>query len=125
MKLAIVGTGYVGLVSGACLADFGHDVTCIDIDKKKVVELNKGILPIFEPGLDELVKKNISSKRLFFETNLKKSIDGSDAIFIAVGTPSRETDGHADLSYVFNVKLHPDIHISEIPLIISFIAIFF
>jgi len=103
MKITIVGTGYVGLVSGTCFAEFGVNVTCVDKDKNKIDNLKKGIVPIFEPGLDELVKKNISSKRLFFETNLKKSIDGSDAIFIAVGTPSRETDGHADLSYVYEV----------------------
>ena len=103
MKITIVGTGYVGLVSGTCFAEFGVNVTCVDTDKSKIDNLKKGIIPIFEPGLDELVKKNISSKRLFFDTNLKKSIDGSDAIFIAVGTPSRETDGHADLSYVYEV----------------------
>ena len=103
MKITIVGTGYVGLVSGTCFAEFGVNVTCVDKDKNKIDNLKKGIIPIFEPGLDELVKKNISSKRLFFETSLKKSIDGSDAIFIAVGTPSRETDGHADLSYVYEV----------------------
>ena len=103
MKITIVGTGYVGLVSGTCFAEFGVNVTCVDKDKNKIDNLKKGIIPIFEPGLDELVKKNISSKRLFFETNLKKSINGSDAIFIAVGTPSRKTDGHADLSYVYAV----------------------
>ncbi len=103
MKIIIVGTGYVGLVSGTCFAEFGVNVTCIDKDINKINNLKKGIIPIFEPGLDELVKKNISSKRLFFETDLKKSIDGSDAIFIAVGTPSRKHDGHADLSYVYGV----------------------
>ena len=102
MKITIVGTGYVGLVSGTCFAEFGVNVTCIDKDKNKIDNLKKGIIPIFEPGLDELVKKYIF-KKLFFETNLKKSIDGSDAIFIAVGTPSRKTDGHADLSYVYAV----------------------
>jgi UDPglucose 6-dehydrogenase len=103
MKITIVGTGYVGLVSGTCFAEFGVNVTCIDKDKNKIDNLKKGIIPIFEPGLDELVKKNISSKTLFFETDLKKSINGSDAIFIAVGTPSKKTDGHADLSYVYAV----------------------
>ena len=103
MKITIVGTGYVGLVSGTCFAEFGVNVTCIDKDKNKIDNLKKGIIPIFEPGLDELVKKNISSKRLFFETNLKQSIKGSDAIFIAVGTPSRKLDGHADLSFVYTV----------------------
>ena len=103
MKITIIGTGYVGLVSGTCFAEFGVNVTCVDKDKNKIHNLKKGIIPIFEPGLDELVKKNINSKRLFFETNLKKSIKGSDAIFIAVGTPSRKVDGHADLSYVYKV----------------------
>ena len=103
MKITIIGTGYVGLVSGTCFAEFGVNVTCIDKDKNKIKNLKKGIIPIFEPGLDELVKKNISSKRLFFETSLKKSIKDSDAIFIAVGTPSRKVDGHADLSYVYEV----------------------
>ena len=103
MKITIIGTGYVGLVSGTCFAEFGVNVTCIDKDKNKINNLKKGIIPIFEPGLDELVKKNISSKRLLFETSLKKSIKGSDAIFIAVGTPSRKVDGHADLSYVYEV----------------------
>ena len=103
MKITIIGTGYVGLVSGTCFAEFGVNVTCIDKDKNKIKNLKKGIIPIFEPGLDELVKKNISSKRLFFEKSLKKSIKDSDAIFIAVGTPSRKVDGHADLSYVYEV----------------------
>ena len=103
MKITIIGTGYVGLVSGTCFAEFGVNVTCVDKDIDKINNLNKGNIPIFEPGLDELVKKNINSKRLFFETNLKKSIKDSDAIFIAVGTPSRKGDGHADLSYVFMV----------------------
>ena len=102
MKITIIGTGYVGLVSGTCFAEFGVNVTCVDKDINKINNLKKGIIPIFEPGLDELVKKNISSKRLFFETNLKKSIKDSDAIFIAVGTPSRKLDGHADLSYVYD-----------------------
>ena len=103
MKITIIGTGYVGLVSGTCFAEFGVNVTCVDKDIDKINNLKKGIIPIFEPGLGELVKKNINSKRLFFETNLKKSITDSDAIFIAVGTPSRKADGHADLSYVYMV----------------------
>ena len=103
MKITIIGTGYVGLVSGTCFAEFGVNVTCIDKDVDKINNLKKGNIPIYEPGLDELVKKNVNSKRLFFETNLKKSIKDSDAIFIAVGTPSRKGDGHADLSYVYMV----------------------
>ena len=103
MKITIVGTGYVGLVSGTCFAEFGVNVTCIDKDINKINNLKIGVVPIFEPGLDELVRKNISSKRLSFDTNLKKSIKGSDAIFIAVGTPSRKLDGNADLTYVYAV----------------------
>ena len=103
MKITIIGTGYVGLVSGTCFAEFGVNVTCVDKDINKVKNLKKGIIPIFEPGLNELVKKNMNSNRLFFETNLRKSIKDSDAIFIAVGTPSRKVDGHADLSYVHMV----------------------
>ena len=102
MKITIIGTGYVGLVSGTCFAEFGVEVVCVDKDTKKINNLKKGIIPIFEPGLDELVKKNVQAKRLSFETDIGNSIDRSDAIFIAVGTPSRKFDGHADLSYVFN-----------------------
>ena len=102
MKITIIGTGYVGLVSGTCFAEFGVEVECVDKDKKKINNLKKGIIPIYEPGLSELVKKNVQAKRLSFETDVGKSINGSDAIFIAVGTPSRRGDGHADLSYVFN-----------------------
>ena len=103
MKITIIGTGYVGLVSGTCFAEFGVSVTCLDKDIKKIKNLQKGIIPIFEPGLDELVKKNVHEKRLSFETDFNKSIKDSDIIFIAVGTPSRKDDGHADLSYVFEV----------------------
>jgi Predicted UDP-glucose 6-dehydrogenase len=102
MKITIIGTGYVGLVSGTCFAEFGVTVTCVDKDKEKIGKLKKGIIPIFEPGLDELVKKNISEKRLYFNTDLEKSLKEADIIFIAVGTPSRRGDGHADLSYVFS-----------------------
>ena len=103
MKVTIVGTGYVGLVSGTCFAEFGVNITCVDKDLKKINDLRNGIIPIYEPGLDELVKKNINQKRLSFETDLKKSLKNTSAVFIAVGTPSRKTDGHADLSSVFNV----------------------
>ena len=103
MNITIVGTGYVGLVSGTCFAEFGVNVTCVDKDLEKIKKLQNGIIPIYEPGLDELVKKNIKEKRLFFDSNLKKSLKKSEAIFIAVGTPTRKKDGHADLTYVFNV----------------------
>ncbi len=102
MKITVVGTGYVGLVSGTCFAEFGVNVVCVDKDKEKIKKLKKGIIPIFEPGLKELVKKNIEEKRLFFKTNLAESLKGSEAVFIAVGTPSRRGDGHADLSYVYS-----------------------
>ena len=101
MRVAMIGSGYVGLVSGACFADFGHDVTCVDLDPEKIVRLNQGIMPIFEPGLAELVTGNSAAGRLKFTTDLVKGIDGAEAIFIAVGTPSRRGDGHADLSYVY------------------------
>ncbi|HXD03602.1 MAG TPA: UDP-glucose/GDP-mannose dehydrogenase family protein [Novosphingobium sp.] len=103
MKIAMVGSGYVGLVSGACLADFGHDVVCIDKDPGKIERLNAGVMPIYEPGLAELVASNVKAGRLSFTTSLAEGIDGAQAIFIAVGTPSRRGDGHADLSYVYGV----------------------
>lgn len=102
MRIAIVGTGYVGLVTGTCLANVGVTVTCVDIDKEKIEKLNQGIIPIYEPGLEELVKKNTSKGRLFFTTSLKESLHGADAVFIAVGTPPNE-DGSADLQYVLAV----------------------
>ena len=93
MKITIVGTGYVGLVSGTCFAEFGVNVTCVDKDLKKIKNLRNGIIPIYEPGLDELVKKNVNQKRLSFETDLKKSLKNSCAIFIAVGTPLEKVMG--------------------------------
>lgn len=102
MKVAIVGTGYVGLVTGTCFSEVGMDVTCIDIDQKKIENLHKGILPIYEPGLDEMVKRNVEKKRLHFSTSLKDSIQGAEVVFIAVGTPPDE-DGSADLKYVLGV----------------------
>jgi len=103
MKIAMVGSGYVGLVSGACFADFGHDVVCIDKDQSKIDRLRDGIMPIYEPGLAELVASNVKAGRLTFSTDLPSAIEGAAAIFIAVGTPSRRGDGHADLSYVHAV----------------------
>lgn len=101
MRVAMIGTGYVGLVSGACLADFGHVVTCIDKDAAKIDRLMNGDIPIFEPGLKKLVQKNVSDKRLFFSVEAEAAVRDADAVFIAVGTPSRRGDGHADLSYVY------------------------
>ena len=102
MKIAIVGTGYVGLVTGTCFAEAGMNVTCIDIDQKKIDNLHKGILPIYEPGLDEMVSRNVEKKRLNFSTNLAEAIRGAEVVFIAVGTPPDE-DGSADLKYVLTV----------------------
>src|SRR5882724_3949745 len=101
MRVAMIGTGYVGLVSGACFADFGHHVVCVDKDETKIAALNQGKMPIYEPGLDDLVAANVRAKRLSFTTDLKGPVAEADAVFIAVGTPSRRGDGHADLSYVY------------------------
>ena len=100
MRIVMVGTGYVGLVSGACFADFGHQVTCIDKEAEKIAALKSGKIPIFEPGLDQLVSNNVAAGRLEFSLELKHAVALADAVFIAVGTPSRRGDGHADLSYV-------------------------
>ena len=103
MRVAMIGTGYVGLVSGACFADFGHVVTCIDKDAGKIERLKQGVMPIYEPGLETLVASNVEEERLFFACTPEetaKAIREADAVFIAVGTPSRRGDGHADLSYV-------------------------
>jgi UDPglucose 6-dehydrogenase len=101
MKIGVVGTGYVGLVSGTCFAEFGIDVVCVDTDHGKIERLKKGEIPIYEPGLDDLVAKQVKSGRLSFTTDLKQAVENADAIFIAVGTPPRITDGHADLRFVF------------------------
>ncbi len=101
MRIAIIGTGYVGLVSGTCFSDFGHDVVCVDKDETKIAALHRGEMPIYEPGLGQLVARNVAAGRLAFTTDLSLAIDGAEAIFIAVGTPSRRGDGHADLSYVY------------------------
>ena len=101
MKLCMIGTGYVGLVSGTCFADIGNQVICVDKDKNKIEKLNSGVSPIYEPGLDELIKKNYLSKRLSFSTNLKKSIKSSDVIFICVGTPTKKNSINVDLSFVY------------------------
>ena len=101
MHVTMIGTGYVGLVSGACFADFGHSVTCIDKDASKIERLRSGGIPIFEPGLEQLVASNVKAGRLFFDTDAAEAVQKADAVFIAVGTPSRRGDGHADLSYVY------------------------
>ncbi len=101
MRITMIGSGYVGLVSGACFSEFGHDVVCVDKDPAKIGALEKGEIPIYEPGLDDLVARNMAAGRLTFTTDLAKAVPGSDAVFIAVGTPSRRGDGHADLTFVF------------------------
>jgi len=101
MRIAVIGTGYVGLVSGACFSDFGHHVVCVDKDASKIEALERGVMPIFEPGLDRLVERNVRGGRLEFTTDLAPAVAEAEAVFIAVGTPSRRGDGHADLSYVF------------------------
>jgi UDPglucose 6-dehydrogenase len=101
MRLAIIGTGYVGLVSGACFSEFGHEVTCVDINEATIAKLREGEIPIYEPGLDELVKRNHRFGRLKFTSDIAEGVKDAEAVFIAVGTPSRRGDGHADLSYVY------------------------
>src|SRR6516164_8977999 len=101
MRIAVIGTGYVGLVSGACFSEFGVSVTCVDKEETKIARLRHGEMPIWEPGLEALVTANMAAGRLLFTTDLEAAVNGADAVFIAVGTPSRRGDGHADLSYVF------------------------
>ncbi len=100
MKIAMIGTGYVGLVSGVCFSDFGHDVVCVDKNPEKIEILERGEVPIYEPGLDALIEKNVAAGRLSFTTDLAAAVDGAEAVFIAVGTPTRRGDGHADLTFV-------------------------
>src|SRR5258708_34159275 len=102
MRVAMIGAGYVGLVSGACIADFGHHVVCVDKDAQKIAALERGDIPIYEPGLQDLVRSNVKEGRLSFSTALAESVRAAEAVFIAVGTPSRRGDGHADLSHVYD-----------------------
>ena len=103
MRITMIGSGYVGLVSGACFADFGHIVTCMDKDERKIAALRNGEIPIFEPGLDVLVANNVKAERLKFTTEMRAAVAEADIVFIAVSTPSRRGDGHADLSHVYTV----------------------
>ncbi|MGB3738195.1 MAG: UDP-glucose/GDP-mannose dehydrogenase family protein [Pontixanthobacter sp.] len=119
MKIAMVGSGYVGLVSGACFGDFGHEVVCIDKDQSKIDALHDGVMPIYEPGLAELVASNVKAGRLSFTTDLAEGIAGAAAIFIAVGTPSRRGDGHADLSFVHAVAREIGEHLSNEAVIVT------
>jgi UDPglucose 6-dehydrogenase len=119
MKLCMIGTGYVGLVSGVCFSDLGNDVICVDSDQKKIENLKKGIIPIYEPGLDELVLKNYMNKRLKFSTDLKNSVLNSDIIFICVGTPTKKNGNGADLSQIYNVAKEIRSSISKFKIIIT------
>jgi len=119
MRIAMIGTGYVGLVSGACLSEFGHDVVCIDNDASKVEALRRGAIPIYEPGLDEVVAANVRAGRLSFETGLARAVSEAEAVFIAVGTPSRRGDGHADLTYVFAAAEELAAHLSGYTVVLT------
>ncbi|WP_042779029.1 UDP-glucose dehydrogenase family protein [Sinorhizobium fredii] len=119
MKITMIGAGYVGLVSGVCFADFGHDVICLDKDERKIEALRTGRVPIFEPGLEQLVAANVASGRLSFSTDLSASVSESDVIFIAVGTPSRRGDGHADLSYVRDAAREIAAHLKNFTVVVT------
>ncbi len=119
MKIAVIGTGYVGLVSGTCFSEYGHQVTCVDKDAGKIDALKKGVIPIFEPGLDTMVARNQDSGQLSFTTDLGEAMQGAEAVFIAVGTPSRRGDGHADLQYVFAAVEELADHIKEFTVIVT------
>lgn len=115
MRIAMIGSGYVGLVSGACFADFGHHVICVDRDEGKIASLRRGEMPIYEPGLSDIVENNVRQGRLSFTTELRPAVHDTEAAFIAVGTPSRRGDGHADLSHVYaaHAKLLRPCHASR------------
>jgi len=119
MRIAVIGSGYVGLVSGACFSEFGVDVVCVDKDEGKIARLLKGEIPIYEPGLDTLVADNVASGRLTFTTDIKTAVAGADAVFIAVGTPSRRGDGHADLSYVYGAAMDIAAHLTGYAVIVT------
>jgi|SRR5690554_64915 len=118
MKITVVGTGYVGLVSGVCFADIGVDVTCVDIDEEKINQLKEGIIPIYEPGLEEMVERNAKSGRLKFTTNLEEAMEGSQVLFIAVGTPTGE-NGQADLKYVFQVAEEVGLYLKDYMVVVT------
>src|SRR6201995_5646569 len=115
MRIAVIGTGYVGLVAGACFSEFGVSVTCIDTDSAKIARLRRGEMPIYEPGLGAWVAANTAAGRLSFANELLPAVDGADAVFIAVGTPSRRGDGHADLSYVFAAAAEIAATLAQLP----------
>ncbi|MBR0797180.1 UDP-glucose/GDP-mannose dehydrogenase family protein [Bradyrhizobium jicamae] len=119
MRITMVGTGYVGLVSGTCFADFGHQVTCVDKNVDKIAALDRGVIPIYEPDLDRLVEANVRAGRLAFSTELPEAVANSDAVFIAVGTPSRRGDGHADLSYVYAAAREIAVNLKDFTVVIT------
>ena len=119
MKLCVIGTGYVGLVSGTCFADLGNEVYCVDKDKNKISDLKKGIIPIYEPGLEELVKKNYKAERIHFTTNLKEAIIKSNIIFICVGTPTKKNSNSADLKQIYSVAKQIRKYIKKFKIIIT------
>src|SRR5499433_4135524 len=119
MRIAMIGTGYVGLVSGACIADFGHEVTCVDKDDTKISALNSGEIPIYEPGLKDIVQSNVRQGRLQFTTALSEALRGANAAFIALGTPSRRGDGHADLSYVYTAAREIAQHLNGFTVVVT------
>ena len=119
MKLAVIGTGYVGLVSGACFSEFGFDVTCIDKDSGKIDSIKAGVLPIYEPGLEDLVARNVAAKRLHFTTDFGPAVAEADAVLIAVGTPTRRGDGHADLTYVYDAARELAGHLTGYTVIVT------
>src|SRR4030042_3621236 len=120
MRIAIIGSGYVGLVSGTCFAQFGNEVVCVDKDESKIKALKNGKIPIYEPGLEEMVKENVEEERLFFTTNIDDAVKDADAIFIAVGTPtSRRGDGYADLTYVYAAAKDLAPHINKYVVVVD------
>ena len=119
MKLCMIGTGYVGLISGVCFSDLGNDVICVDKDENKIDDLKKGKIPIFEPGLEELVIKNYKNKKLKFSTDLKDSIKKSDIIFICVGTPTKKNSNGADLTQIYSVSKEISKYINKFKIIIT------
>ena len=119
MRVTMIGAGYVGLVSGACFAEFGANVVIVDKNSDRVNDLKKGLIPIYEKGLDDLVAKNVNNGRLKFQTKLSNNINGTDIFFIAVGTPSRRGDGHADLKYVYQVAKEIGENLNEYALIVN------
>ena len=119
MNVVMIGSGYVGLVSGACFAEFGANVTCIDVDSTKIDNLKAGKMPIYEPGLDDLVERNVKAGRLEFTTEYDPAVSEADLVFIAVGTPTRRGDGHADLVYVYEAARHIARHLNGYTVIVD------